>query len=299
MEIGFALPVSGAWATPGNVSELARRAEALGYRSLWTFQRLLVPAGSRLPPVYTSVLDPVVTLAHAAAVTDRVRLGTAIVNMPFQPPVLLAKQLATLDVLSGGRLDVGLGLGWQPEEFTAAGTPYERRGARAEEYLACLRALWGPDPVTFSGRLYQVPSAVVLPKPVQQPAPPVLLGGAAPRALERVGRLADGWISASRADLTDLATSIGLVRDSARTHGRDPHALRFVCRGVVRGVPRDGPLTGSLEDVRSDLPALAAQGVTELFADLNFDPAIGSPRADPAAAVRRAHEVLEALAPER
>ena len=299
MEIGFALPVSGAWATPGNVIELARRAEALGYRSLWTFQRLLVPEGSRLPPVYTSVLDPVVTLAHAAAVTDRIRLGTAIVNMPFQPPVLLAKQLATLDVLSGGRLDVGLGLGWQPEEFAAAGTPYERRGARAEEYLACLRALWGPDPVTFSGRLYEVPSAVVRPKPVQQPAPPVLLGAAAPRALERVGRLADGWISASRADLTDLATSIRLVRDSARAHGRDPDALRFVCRGVVRATPRDGPLTGTLDDVRSDLPALAAQGVTELFADLNFDPAIGSPGADPAASVRRAHEVLEALAPER
>lgn len=298
MEIGFALPVSGAWATPVNVTELARRAEALGYRSLWTFQRLLVPEASRLPPVYTSVLDPVVTLAHAAAGTERIRLGTAIVNMPFQPPVVLAKQLATLDVLSGGRLDVGLGLGWQPEEFLAAGTPYERRGARAEEYLACLRELWGPDPVAFRGHFYEVPPAVVRPKPVQQPLP-VLLGGAAPRALERVGRLADGWISASRADLTDLATPIGRVRDAARSHGRDPAALRFVCRGVVRDAPRGAPLTGSLDDVRADLRALADQGVTELFAELNFDPAVGRPDADPAQAMRRAHEVLEALAPER
>jgi len=297
VDIGFALPVSGAWATPRNVAEVARRAEALGYRSLWTFQRLLVPQGLRLPPVYTSVLDPVVTLAHAAAVTDRVRLGTAVVNMPFQPPVVLAKQLATLDVLSDGRLDVGLGLGWVKQEFTAAGTPYERRGARAEEYLACLRALWGPDPVVFRGRYYQVPPAVVRPKPVQQPSPPVLLGGAAPRALERVGRLADGWISASRADLTDLAAPIELVREAARSHGRDPDALRFVCRGVVRGAPREAPLTGSLDEIRADLPELEAQGVTELFADLNFDPETGSPDVDPAVAMRRAHEVLEALAP--
>lgn len=297
MDIGFALPVSGAWATPENVAGIARRAEELGYRSLWTFQRLLVPEGSHLPPVYTSVLDPVVTLAHAAAVTDRIRLGTAIVNMPFQPPVVLAKQLATLDVLSGGRLDVGLGLGWEREEFVAAGTPYERRGARAEEYLACLRALWGQDPVQFSGAFYQVPAAVVRPKPVQRPAPPLLLGGAAPRALDRVGRLADGWISASRADLDDLSTSIDRVRDAARAHGRDPGPLRFVCRGVVRGGPRGPRLTGTLDEVRADLPALAAQGVTELFADLNFDPAVGHPDADPAAAVRRAHEVLEALAP--
>lgn len=297
MDIGFALPVSGAWATPGNVVEVARRAEELGYASLWTFSRLLVPEAARLPPVYASVLDPVVTLASAAAVTERVRLGTAIVNMPFQPPVVLAGQLATLDVLSAGRVDAGLGLGWVPEEFEAAGVPFERRGARAEEYLACLRALWGPDPVEFAGKFYRVPRSSVLPKPVQRPHPPLLLGGGAPAALARIGRLADGWISASRFDPARLGEYVEPVRQAARDAGRDPAGLRFVCRGVVRGGERTGPLTGSLEQVRADLPGLAAQGITEVFVDLNFDPAVGSPDVEPEVAMARAREVLEALAP--
>ncbi|MFH5821686.1 TIGR03619 family F420-dependent LLM class oxidoreductase [Georgenia sp. AZ-5] len=297
MDVGFALPVSGAWATPANVAAVARRAEALGYASLWTFQRLLFPEPGSLPPVYASVLDPVVALGYAAAVTDRIRLGTAIVNMPYLAPAVLAKQMATLDVLSGGRLDVGLGLGWSREEFAAVGVSYERRGARAEEYLACLRALWGPDPVAFDGEFYRVPPSRAQPKPVQRPGPPVLLGGDAPRALRRVGRLADGWISSSRADLTALAERIGTVRAAARAAGRDPDILRFVCRGVVRGGDRTGPLTGSLEEVAADLAGLAAQGVTEVFVDLNFDPLVGRPDADPEAAMRRASAVLEALAP--
>ncbi len=297
MDIGFALPVSGAWATPGNVVEVARRAEELGYASLWTFSRLLVPEAARLPPVYASVLDPVVTLASAAAVTERVRLGTAIVNMPFQPPVVLAGQLATLDVLSAGRVDAGLGLGWVPEEFEAAGVPFERRGARAEEYLACLRALWGPDPVEFAGKFYRVPRSSVLPKPVQRPHPPLLLGGGAPAALARIGRLADVWISASRFDPARLGQYVEPVRQAARDAGRDPAGLRFVCRGVVRAGERTGPLTGSLGQVRADLPGLAAQGITEVFVDLNFDLAVGSPDVEPEVAMARAREVLEALAP--
>ncbi|TRW46144.1 LLM class F420-dependent oxidoreductase [Georgenia yuyongxinii] len=298
MKIGFALPVSGSWATPSNVTELARRAENLGYASLWTFQRLLAPVGSTLPPVYRSVLDPLMVLGYAAAVTERVRLGTAIVNMPYLAPAVLAKQLATLDVLSDGRVDAGLGLGWSQEEFAAVGTDYARRGARAEEYLDCLRALWGPDPVEHAGAFYRVPRASVQPKPVQRPGPPILLGATSERALRRIGRCADGWISNSRADLTTLAAPIAQVRDAARAAGRDPATMRFVCRGVVRDGPRTRPLTGSLDEVRADLPGLAAQGMTEVFLDLNFDPTIGHPDADPAAAMRRAHEVLEALAPD-
>jgi probable F420-dependent oxidoreductase len=298
MDIGFGLPCAGSWATPDTVTEIARRAEQLGYRSLWTFQRLIVPAGSSLPAVYHSVLDPVVALGFAAAVTDRVRLGTAIVNLPFLAPAVLGKQLATLDVLCQGRLDAGLGLGWAPEEFEAAGTPYARRGARAEEYLACLRALWGPDPVEFAGEFYRVPPSSVLPKPVQQPHPPLLLGGDNPRALTRIGRLADGWISGSRADLGALAPAVEAVRSAAREAGRDPDRMRFICRGVVRDAPRSGPLTGALEEVRADLAAIAGQGMTELFVDLNFDPTVGNVGADPAHCRRRAHEVLEALAPD-
>jgi alkanesulfonate monooxygenase SsuD/methylene tetrahydromethanopterin reductase-like flavin-dependent oxidoreductase (luciferase family) len=166
-----------------------------------------------------------------------------------------------------------------------------------EEYLHCLDAIWGPDPVAFDGEFYQVPAASVQPKPVQRPRPPVLLGGGAKRALERAGRLADGWISASRFPLTELGTAVRTVKDAATKAGRDPEALRLVCRGVVVVGPRKGLLTGSLDEIRADLPELAAQGITEVFADLNFDPAVGSPEADPETALRHGLAVLDALAP--
>jgi probable F420-dependent oxidoreductase len=297
MRIGFGLPVSGSWATPDNVAAIARRADELGYATLWSFQRLLVPADLPLEPQYRSVADPLLPLAFAAAVTRRARLGTAVVNLPFQSPAVLAKQLATLDVLSGGRAVAGVGLGWVPAEFEAVGVPYERRGARGEEYVAALRALWEPDPVSFDGELYRVPPSSVLPKPVRPGGPPLLLGGSAPRALERAGRIADGWISSSRADPATIDQPITAVKDAARAAGRDPEALEFVVRGVVLGGERTRPLTGSLDEVAADLPALAAKGVTELFVDLNFDPSIGTPDVDPARSMARATEVLEALAP--
>jgi probable F420-dependent oxidoreductase len=300
MKLGFALPVSGPWATPDNVLTVARRAEQLGYSSLWSFQRLLAPKGAQLAPVYLSVLDPTVVLGYAAAVTERVELGIAIINAPYESPVLLAKQLATLDLLSRGRLLAGLGLGWLAEEFVASGMPFQRRGARVEEYIRCLTALWGPDPVAFDGEFYQVPDSSVQPKPVPRASaarPPILMGGDATAALQRVGRIGDGWISSSRVPPTELGQRIDVVKAAAVAAGRDPEALRFVCRGVLLDAERTRPLTGSFEQIRADLPALAEQGVTDLFIDLNFDPSIGNPDADPEASIRRAEAVLEAFAP--
>jgi probable F420-dependent oxidoreductase len=300
MRIGFGLPVSGSWATPANVLTVARRADQLGYDSLWAFQRLLVPADGALAPVYTSVLDPTVVLGFAAAVTERADLGIAIINAPFESPALLAKQLTTLDLLSGGRLIAGLGLGWLADEFTASGVPFARRGARMEEYVRCLEALWGPDPVRFDGEFYQVPPSLVLPKPLPRAGsgrPPILIGGTAVAALERVGRIGDGWISSSRIPPTDLGRMVEVIKASAVKAGRDVDRLRFVCRGVVLDGPRTRPLTGTPDEIRADLPGLAAQGITDLFIDLNFDPAIGAVDADPEAAMRRAQVMLEALAP--
>ena len=307
MKIGFGAPVSGAWATPGNLAAFAARAEQAGYDSLWAFQRLLVPVGSALEPVYYSVLDPMVALGFAAAGTSRIRLGVAVVNFPFMSPAVLAKQAATVDVLSGGRHDLGLGIGWMPEEFEATGTPMARRGARAEEYIAVLRALWADGVSRFSGEFYSVPASRADPSPVQAGGPPVLLGGSARPALERAGRLADGWVTSSRADLSRIGEGIEVVRSAARDAGRDPGAIRIICRGVVRAgaevtAPGDGGrrlLSGSYEQIRADTVWLAGRGVTEIFYDLNWDPQVGSPDADPAAAVRRAGEILDALAPER
>lgn len=298
------MPVSGSWATRDAIETVAAWAEELGYRSLWTFQRLLDPVvpggGHRLDPQYHSVQDPLAVLAFLAGVTRDVRLGVAVVNAPFYSPIVLAKSLTTIDHLSGGRLDVGIGLGWLKEEFEAAGVPYDHRGARTADFLACLRAIWSDDVVEYHGPYYQVPKARVDPKPVQRPGPPVLFGGTAKPSLRRAGRLADGWVSSSRAELASLANSIAVVRAAASEAGRDPASLRFVCRAVTK--VRKGeraPLTGALDEIRADLTLLADAGMTEAFVDLNFDPEIGSPEADVTTSLRRARDVLEALAPSR
>jgi probable F420-dependent oxidoreductase len=305
MRIGFGAPVSGAWATPANLASFTAQAEAAGYASVWTFQRLIVPEGSAMEPVYHSVLDPMVALGYAAAGTSRIRLGVAVVNMPYLSPAYLAKQAASVDVLSDGRLDLGLGLGWMPEEFTVAGGVMAGRGARTAEYIEVMRRLWAGGVAEFSGEFYSVPAGRMAPEPVQRPGPPILLGGTVARALERAGRLADGWVTSSRTDLTRIGEGIKVVRAAAEQAGRDPAALRVVVRGVVRWgapvtMPEGGgrrPLSGSFDDIRGDAEWLAEQGVTEIFYDLNWDPLVGSPDADPAGATARATEILDGLAP--
>jgi probable F420-dependent oxidoreductase len=301
MQMGFGLPISGSWATPPTIVEVAKTAEKLGYSSLWTFQRLLFPAGDPIPMPYRSVHDPLVLTAYAAAVTETARLGVAIVNLPYYSPILLAKMLTSLDAVSGGRLDAGLGLGWNADEFAAVGASMDRRGARAEEFLRCLHAIWSDEPVEFHGEFYDVPPSYVDPKPVQRPHPPLLLGGSAEPALRRVARVADGWISASRFPAAQVPAAIETIRSAAAEAGRDPDALRIVIRGAVKirdtDPDTDAPLTGTVDKVRRDIAAYADAGATEFFVDLNFDEQIGNPDADPAQSVRRAHEALEAFAP--
>jgi probable F420-dependent oxidoreductase len=266
--LGFGLPISGPWATPDTMRHFARRAEDLGYATLWTFQRVLAPVDAQL--AQRSVLDPVVALAAVAGDTHRIRLGTATICAPFTAPALLAKTLTSLDVVSGGRLTAGVGMGWLPQEYAAAGVPYERRGARMDEYLRCLTALWTQDPVEFAGEFYTVPRSHVGPAPVQHPHPPILVGGAAAPALRRAGRLAQGWIASSTHALEDLRASIELVRAGAREAGRDPDALQIVVRRTLENMP----------------PLEQLHGVTEVILDLNLS-----------AGVDDAERVLEAFAP--
>jgi probable F420-dependent oxidoreductase len=299
VKIGFAVPVSGSWATPEIIRHVAKQAEDLGYHELWTFQRLLSAVDDSWGEVYRSVVDPLVTLGYVAAITDRIRLGVAVVNLPFTTPVLLAKQAATVDVLCDGRLDLGVGLGWSDDEYVASGATKKNQVRRMEEFVATLRTLWTEQSVAHDGEFYRIPPSKAAPKPVQPAGPPILLGGTAPGALARAGRIADGWVSSSRADLTRIGESIQIVKDAAAAAGRDPAAIRFVCRGVVkvRETGERGPLMGTLGEVRTDFDDLERQGVTELFVDLNFDPTIGSPDADPGAVRDRADAILIGLAP--
>jgi probable F420-dependent oxidoreductase len=300
MELGFAIPDTGSWATPDNQVTIARLAEEHGYHSVWVLQRLLNPLdlGTEM---YRNTPDPMVTLAYLAAVTERVRLGVAVVNLPFYSPALLAQQTATLDRVSRGRLDLALGLGWVPAEFEASGLTMDRRGARADEFIDVLNALWTKEIIEHEGEFYRVPATRLEPKPLQRPRPPLLLGGGTSASYRRVGRLADGWVSASRHDLTQIGDAIGEVKDAARAAGRDPESLRFVVRAVLalgeRGAADRRPLTGSADQIRADLDQLADHGVTEAFIDVNFDAEHVGMDIDPASSLAYAKSLLAEFAP--
>jgi probable F420-dependent oxidoreductase len=300
--LGVGVPVSGSWATPANIRRVATLSEELGYHSLWTFQRLLHPVDEEWGSAYHGVLDPVVALGYVAALTSRIRVGLAVVNLPYYAPIVLSKELTTLDIVSAGRLDVGLGLGWAPPEFEAVGVPRSGRGARAEEFVRYLKATWTEPEPEFHGEFYTLPRSRVDPKPVQRPHPPILMGGSAEAALRRVGRIADGWISSSRTDLTAIGQSIELVRAAAEEAGRDPSRLRFIVRGVVKLTdaepPERRPLHGTADQIRSDLSLLEQQGVTEVFFDLNWDPDATSDQVDPVEALHNAERLLRAFAPQ-
>jgi probable F420-dependent oxidoreductase len=300
VELSVALPTSGSWATPANIVTIAQAAEAAGCRGVWTFQRVLYPVGTDMPSVYRSVLDPIVSLGYVAAVTQRVRLGVAVVNGPFYAPAVLAKQLAAVDVLSDGRLDAGIGLGWNAEEYAAVGLPMQRRGRRFDEWLDCLDAVLTQPTVEFSGEYYSVPASEVLPRCVQQPRPPIYIGGSSEAAYRRAGTRGDGFISSSRASLADITAAMAVVREAAEQAGR--RVPRCVMRGVtvvrdeVVGDDDRRPLMGTPEQIAADLDTLSASGVVdEVFLDLNFDSeAVGNATAHPQRSVDRLLAVLGA-----
>jgi probable F420-dependent oxidoreductase len=290
MLISFGCPVSGAWARPETLTSIARQAEELGYHGLWAFQRLLVGREQELDPVYQSVLDPIVALTWAGAATSRIRLGVSVINLPYVSPAYLAKQAGTLDRLTGGRFDLGLGTGWSEPEFAATGSDPHPRGARTEEYLAVLRTLFSDEESAFDGRFYTVPPSRMLPRPAQAGGPPILLGGSAEVALRRAGRLAAGWVSSSRASLSDIERGVRVVREAAAASGKDPDSVRIVVRFAMR--PDD-----SWTQLRAQARRYADAGATELFYEPNWDPRIGGPDADPDTATTLGKEMLVNLAP--
>ncbi|MFI6596014.1 TIGR03619 family F420-dependent LLM class oxidoreductase [Nonomuraea sp. NPDC050536] len=282
MRMGLAVPQYGAFADPRLSAEVATAAEDLGFDSLWVGDRLLTPTAPRspypggdgtIPPEHQVFLDPLTILTVAATVTRRARLSFSTLNAFWQPPVVLARSLTTLDIVSGGRLDVGLGLGWSVDEYEAVGVPWRGRGDRLEETLDVLERLWGEDElVQHKGEHWTIPESTVLPKPVQRPRPPLLLGGFGAATLERIGRRADGWL-AGPAPLPVLTAMWRAVRRHAEDAGRDPDALRLVVRAnpVITAEPADEagvPGRGTVDQVAAYLAAT----VTELGAEPMLDP---------------------------
>lgn len=209
MKIGLYTPLAADLASPGLAIEIARVAEACDFASLWVPEHAVLfdeyepnypysedgvmPGGSE-----AQVLDPLPVLSFFAAHTERIRIGTGVMILPQRNPVYTAKELASLDVLSGGRLDVGIGVGWLAEEMRALGTPYERRGARTNSYVAVMKALWCEDPSAYEDEFYSLPSCRFAPKPIQRPHPPLIFGGESRPALRRIARLGQGWNAAMK-----------------------------------------------------------------------------------------------------
>jgi probable F420-dependent oxidoreductase len=204
MDVGVTLPTQGPLATPEAVAALARRADELGFGSVWVTDHIAIPtqAASRYPytvdgrlPWDPSIpyLDALTALSWIAALTRSVRLGTSVLVLPMRHPLPVAKAMATLDHLSGGRAVLAVGAGWFAEEFALLGQPFHDRGRRLDDAVQLLRACWGPDPVRYRGRFYDLPAFAMAPKPPQGSRLPVLAGGEGDAALRRVAAVCDGW----------------------------------------------------------------------------------------------------------
>lgn len=222
MKLGLFGINMGRLAAPEMAAKAAQAAEAAGYESVWTGEHVVLPEPrtpeSPLPSGYP-MLDPLVALSYLAAATSRVRLGTGIIILPQRNPVVLAKELASLDVLSKGRLIFGVGVGYLKPEFDAIGAPFAERGARADDYLAAIRALWTMDKPAYQGRFARFSGVDAQPRPVQRPHPPIVVGGWSEAAFRRAARSAQGWFGFNM-DVDAAARRIASLKAAVAAAGR-------------------------------------------------------------------------------
>jgi len=288
MRLGFGLLQTGKDTGPDNVSRVARRAEELGYDSLWVFDRLLYPVKPQspypagdgsLPDLYRRVLDPVETLTFVAAQTNRIALGTSVLNLPWYNPILLARRLTTLDVLSKGRLRVGVGIGWSVDEYEAAGVPWKSRGSRADEAVDALKAMWTADTVEIQGAAFKVNRSHVL-KPVQKPHPPIYMAAYTPGAMKRAAREASGWFPVG-IPLSAVGPMFDSLKEMVREAGRNPDSFELIIRGNLEFTPSPiekdrASFAGTLEQIAEDIQLSRKLGAAELVLDVQFSPDVHS-----------------------
>lgn len=253
MKFGLRYCNTGRYVDPAKAVELAQAGEEAGFESLWTVEHTVLPGGYESAYPYSEdgkiaggnneipLPDPIVWMAYVAAATTKIKLASGIIILPQHNPVVLAKQVGTLDHLSGGRIILGIGVGWLKEEFDALGVPFAARGRRTDEYVAAMRELWSARAPTFEGEFVSFKEAYCLPQPVAGGVP-IVIGGDSTYAARRAGRLGDGYFPArgAPAELFDLA------RKTAVEHGRDPDGIEF---------------TVAMPDDPEEIPKLAAMGV--------------------------------------
>lgn len=278
--IGAKVPNSGPLPQRLGIGAMAQRLEDAGFESLWVSDHVVMPAEVHSPypfaadgratwPSDTPYFDAIVALTLIAAATQRVRFGTAVLVLPQRAPVILAKQLASIDALSGGRLELGVGAGWLAEEFSALNVPFESRGNRFVEWIDLLRECWTGDPAAHTGEYYTLAGGVLC-RPASVHPIPILIGGHSHRAIRRAGEIGDGWLahqSAAALDTEQLAEGRESMRVAALRALADPDERRVVLR-IIDSAHR-------AEEVAAALPALAEAGVDEIIVDVDWDAAEG------------------------
>ena len=287
MRYGFYLPTRGGCAVPEAIEAILARGEALGFSSTMIADHIVFPTeiASRYPytvsgefPGGGDALDQLTLLAFAAGRTRTLRLVTSVMILPYRNPVLTAKMLATIDVLSRGRVTVGAGVGWLREEFEALGSPdFDRRGSVSDEWIRIFKTLWTQSPASFEGQFYRFAPLKCLPHPVQKPHPPIWIGGHSKAALRRAARLGDGWhpvggIAAVPLRPAEMRASLDELYRLTEKEGRDPSRLTISFKTPVYDTEIQDPegrrpFSGSPEQMLEDVDTYARLGVSELIFD--------------------------------
>jgi probable F420-dependent oxidoreductase len=288
MDFGLHLPASSASVKAQELVRFAQQAEALGFYCLTVADHVIVPRDISVPYPYTVDgkypgtgyhLETLATMGFLAGATKRIRFATSVMILPYRNPIVTAKMLASLDVLSGGRVIVGAGVGWMKEEFEAIRTePYEERGKVTDEYIAAFRELWASDNPTFKGKYCSFSNLLFLPKPVQKPGIPIWIGGHSKQAIRRAARLGDGWhpiggVPTIPLEPEDVKKDFAMLADFARQAGRDPKAIRVALKGSLFDKEKkiDGRrrrFMGSAEEIAGDIRDYRGAGVDTMIFDV-------------------------------
>lgn len=295
MKVGITLPQAGQQATRENVIHIAQNAESEGFDSLWVFERLLWPINPQtpypatpdgsLPNEYQIILDPLETLTYVAAKTNKIALGTSVMDILFHSPVILARRFATLDLLSEGRAIAGLGIGWSKDEYQASNIPFKDKGERANEFLQVLKRIWTDDVVEFKGKYYNIPASKIGPKPVQKPHPPIYMGGFSPNTYSRIVNYdTNGWLGLIGGPLEYLDNIIKTIQNIANQANKNPNRFRVILLTYPNvdinsrnqsGTTSQGqrfPLTGTIDQIGSDIERIKQIGVDHIVFGYNFIP---------------------------
>lgn len=296
MKVGLVLPQAGQQATRENVIQMAKNAESEGFDSLWVFERLLWPINPQTPYVgtpdgslpieYQIMLDPLETLTYVAANTNKIALGTSVMDMLFHNPVILARRFATLDVLSEGRSIAGFGIGWSKDEYQASNIPFQNRGKRADEFIQVLKRIWTDDVVEFKGKYYNIPASKIGPKPIQKPHPPVYLGGFSPNTFSRIVNYdTNGWLAVVGGPLEYLDNTIKTIKDIANKANKDPNKFKVILlahlnvaldsKGQSTTTTNEDqrfPFTGTIDQIGNDIKRIKQMDIDHIIFGYVFVP---------------------------